>query len=264
MDKQLKNLILKSGNNLHTEVAQLLKDIDPKWNVEISTYYHDDITDKPREIDIIASKNIRINFSNKNFDFKIFLFIECKYLISNVAFRMRENSVISSREAIINQGFSVDILEKTNLANSHHYVSREKIGKLYDTEENKEIFNALTCTAKSLMFFKEHRNETGIFYPLVIYDGIPGIYEIEDNELSELDSLTPKESSIFHINYSYRSTVNDRLENQSFCIDFIRKNKLKEFIEMIEKNEVSQIIGLNSFLSNNRRTSPVNRDDFSV
>jgi len=241
MDEKLKELILKSGNNLHTEVADLLKRLG--WDVEISNYYYDDTTDKPREIDIIASRNETINYSNPSSDFKVFLFVECKYLTEQVAFRIYENSKDNSRSAILSHGFSVDISEETNtdLAYSHHYVSIDKIGKLFDSKNNNEIFNAFTSTAKSLVFFKERRNIKGMFYPLVIYDGIPGIYEIEDNNFSKLDNLKPKETLVFNFDYSYRSIVSNQLKRQSFCIDFVHKNKLKEFIDKILEPEIKRV-----------------------
>lgn len=248
MDKKLKELILKSGNNLHTEVADLLKKLG--WDVEISNYYYDDTADKPREIDIVASRVETVNYSNSSSDFKVFLFIECKYLTEEVAFRIYDNSKENGRSAILSHNFSVDILEETNtaLAHNHHYVSIDKIGKLFDSKNNNEIFNAFTSTAKSLMFFKERRNVKGMFYPIVVYDGIPGIYEIKDNDFSDLDNLKSKETLVFHFNYSYRSAISNQLKHQSFCIDFVHKSKLEEFIHKILEPEIKQVNKFGGFL----------------
>jgi hypothetical protein len=62
MDQRLKDAIEHSGNSLHLEVVELLE--NEGWDPELAVYYCDDITDKPREIDIIATKEIPFLESN--------------------------------------------------------------------------------------------------------------------------------------------------------------------------------------------------------
>lgn len=249
MDTKLQELIKKSGNNLHAEVAQLLENLG--WEVDISSYYHDDTADKPREIDIVASKQIVTSSPGIGEGrFRLFLFIECKYFKEGVAFRMYDNNPKDSASAIIFHNMSEDILDErnTNLKKMHHYVRVPSIAKLYDSKESNEIFNSITGAVKSLLFFKEQRNEKGLYYPLVVYDGIDGLYPIRNNDLAKLESVEPLENLVFGLNYSYRSAANNRLNTRYFCVDFVNKNKLGEFLEMIEKQEVGETNGFAQFL----------------
>ncbi|MDO8556908.1 MAG: hypothetical protein Q7R98_00395 [Candidatus Jorgensenbacteria bacterium] len=229
------------------EVVLLLKSLG--WNVELSTYYHDDISDKPREIDIVASRDCPVGVPGRGqTNFKIFLFIECKYFKEGVAFRMYDNQEKESRSAIITNGFSANILRDSGFAEKHHYVCASTVGKLYDSKENDEVFKSLTGAVKSLAFFKESRNEKGIFYPIVVYDGVPGLYEITNNDFSKLDSAPLTENIVFHLNYSYRSAVTSRLSNQSFCVDFVRKSELGKFLTMVKGQEINEIEKFAQFL----------------
>lgn len=84
--ESIKELIEKSGNNFHYEVVKFLR--NKEWTVLISPYYNDNISDKPREIDIIAEKKFDIK---DDFGYawiatlNVRLFIECKYISKPVA-----------------------------------------------------------------------------------------------------------------------------------------------------------------------------------
>lgn len=243
MKEKLKKIINESGNNLTIETVSILEKIG--WGIELSSYYYDDITNKPREIDLIATKDIiiRDTFNESINDFKIFLFIECKNFKDELAFRVRENRKQDGKEAIIAEGIKTidgwdkEFLEQEGLFRGHHYLQKEFIGKLYDSskDDQNEIFNAITQSLKSLIFFKERRQESGIYYPVVVFSGIDGIYEIKNNDIGELDNLEKKEHSIFSLNYSYRSVVDGVLKTQQFYIDFLHKNKLESHITTILK-----------------------------
>jgi hypothetical protein len=249
MDEKLKALIIQSGNNLHTEVAQFL--IDHKWQVDISSYYYDDTTDKPREIDLVAQKEIISHEPDLGESrFSVFLFIECKYFKEGVAFRMYPNQGQDGLSAIISGGMSVDILDRNNgnLWRNHHYVSTPYLAKLYDTKENNEVFNAITGTVKSLLFFKDNQHKKGLYYPLVIYSGIEGLYCINGNDISNLDELDPVKNVVFGLNYSYRNTNTSALNTRYFCVDFVNKDSLGEFLDSIGKTEVNEVKELSNFL----------------
>jgi len=238
MREDLKKIIEESGNNLHIDTVNLLERMG--WDVDLSSYYYDDTANKPREIDIIAQINEQVfDFPPKKVldEFKLFLFIECKYFKNELAFRMRRNHEQKSKEAMIIEGIkSVDgwdkesLLEGEGLFREHHYLKERFIGKLYDSKEQKTIFNAITQPIKSLTFFKERRPEKGLYYPLVVYSGIDGIYAIE-RENANLDQLELKKDLIFGLNYSYRSVVDHKLKTHQFFIDFIHKDRLGDFIE---------------------------------
>lgn len=238
MDEELKKTIGKSGNTLHIETVNLLEKMG--WKATLSSYYYDDTANKPREIDIIAEINFPItgSFPAKAFDdFKLFLFIECKYFQNEVAFWMRMNKEEEAKEAMIIEAvMGVDkwdkelILEKEGLFREHHYLQERFIGKLYDSKNEKPIFDAITQPIKALTFFKERRTEKGIYYLVVVYSGIDGIYAIK-RENADLDKLEPKKRLILGLDYSYKSVVDNKLKTQQFFIDFVHKDELGNFIE---------------------------------
>jgi len=248
MKKELKEIIKRSGNNLHIDTVNLLETMG--WDVDLSSYYYDDTANKPREIDIIAQRNEQVfDFPPEKVldEFKLFLFIECKYFKNELAFRMRRNHEQESKEAMIIEGIkSVDgwdkeyLLEDEGLFREHHYLKERFIGKLYDSKEQKVIFNAITQPIKSLTFFKERRVEKGLYYPLVVYSGIDGIYAIK-RENANLDQLEPKKDLIFGLDYSYKSVVDHKLKTHQFFIDFIHQDKLGDFIEEIIWKEAGEL-----------------------
>jgi len=248
MRKDFKKIIEESGNNLHIDTVDLLERM--QWDVDLSSYYYDDTANKPREIDIIAQKNVEvIDDPEKGVisQFKLFLFIECKYFKNEVAFWMRPNREGEAKEAMIIEAIrSVDewdkklILEEEGLFREHHYLREGFIGKLYDSKNEKPIFDALTQPIKSLTFFKERRAEKGIYYPIVVYSGIEGIYAIK-RKGADLDKLEPKKELIFGLNYSYRSVVDNKLKTNHFYIDFIHQGGLGDFVEEIIRGESSEL-----------------------
>lgn len=164
-------LVNSSGHNLHLEIAELLRSME--WQVEISPYYCDDMENKPREVDIIATKSV---FSS----FKIFLFIECKRFNKEVVFWLEKNNKQKALDAVNGSIVDIDIGLNTNsFAENHHYSKISRIAKLFETKENSKksnkdiIFDAFTQSIKSLIFFRENHRVTygkGLYYPVVVYE----------------------------------------------------------------------------------------------
>ena len=248
MTEELKKLIRNSGNNLHMDVVDSLE--KSYWNVDMSSYYYDDTTGKPREMDIIASKDWRIlptDGQSSIIDFvRVYLFIECKYFTKEIAFRLHQNDKEKSRAAILTSGIRTwyEALDKSGLRNDHHFVAESSLGKLFDSENGTDVFNAITQPVKALIFFKDrkdkafkdsgHRDgviEKAIYYPLVVYSGIQGIYALKRNDIANLDKLKFQDNLTAAFNYSYRSVVDGQLKTQYFCIDLIKRDRFEEMLE---------------------------------
>lgn len=211
-----------------------------EWDVEISAYYYDDTTNKPRECDIIAQKEIQVKPIGPVVDkFKVFLFIECKHFKGEVAFRMHQSHPEAKAMKDIKSAIIIyDINKEKALKNiNHHYLWQKNIAKLYDSvDEEKNIFNAITQSVKSLTFFKERQPEKGLYYPVVVYSGIDGIYPIDSTDLSLLQTLTPEKYLILGLNYSYRSVVSGFLETQYFLIDFVHESEFINYLQTISRD----------------------------
>lgn len=87
---------------------------------------------------------------------------------------------------------------------------------------------------KSLVFFRDLNPIPGLYYPITVYSGIDGIYEIQNNNVEELDKLQPSDYSIFGLNYSYRSVVTTGLRTQEFFVEFLHKNLFKKYLATVE------------------------------
>ena len=93
---KVKELIEKSGNNFHCKVFNEL--IKKGWKVSVSPYYNDNITDKPREVDLIAERPFRFKDKINHEFIHIFvrLFIECKYIPSETVFWFHNKDINSA------------------------------------------------------------------------------------------------------------------------------------------------------------------------
>ena len=244
MNQKLKEIIQKSGNNLHMRVVEFFE--NQGWEVDLSSYYYDDTTVKPREIDIIASKQFDVgdHGGNRVGSFAVHLFIECKYFKNDIAFRMHQAKEDDMREAMIFNGFNrAEVLNVPNA--QHHYLDELRIAKLYDAvqDEQNQIFDAITKPAKALIFFKEHKPIQGIFYPIVVYEGISGFYLLNrESEIKELDNLKPSQYAIFGLNYSYKSLGNE-LKKQYLCVEFVSIKKLEDYLKLIYIKEIETLQG---------------------
>lgn len=240
MDKKLQEVIKKSGNNLHFDVVDFLE--SKGWEVDLSSYYYDDTNSKPREIDIVANKciNTLIGTSEPKHRFFIYLLIECKYFNQEISFRLHKTKDDERREAFsaigVNKHKIFEYAKNKSQINRIHYLTDcDSVGRLYDTHKDQDnrVFEAITQPIKSLIFFESRMHEKAIFYPLNIYNGIDGIYKInEKKDLSRLSKLKMSKTLPFGIKYSYK--FNEKLENRSFFIDFVNFNDLSNYMDKID------------------------------
>ena len=242
MEQKLKKAIKNSGNNLHLEVAEFLK--GSGWDVDLSSYYCDDITDKPREIDIVAKRRI----DHQKDSFFVYLFLECKYLKNESAFRINLNSGQSAVSAIILNGLNKDrILRESGWKKNHHYLTTKYVAKLFDasdSETQKTIFDGVTQPIKAPLSFRDKMPSKYICYPIVVYRGIDGFYLVNkaQNSDTELDALQKEKHLIFGVRYSFKTLSSPRsvFREADFYVDFIHWDRLKYYLDCIE-DEIKEI-----------------------
>jgi hypothetical protein len=259
MNHKLKEQIIKSGNNLHLDVARKLG--KEGWLADVSSYYVDDISTAPREIDIIAKMQIDIAGINRSYQdmmgkFYVYLLIECKYFNNAIAFRMLENDKIESIEAIVCANLPKNsFLEQDYYAFPNHHYFNNKIAKLHDVAEKKEnnnVFSAITQPIKSLIFQKDESREKALYYPVVIYRGIEGIYGIENIDNNNLDDAVQMKHMIYGVNYAYRRPVDGKTLKQMFYVDFVHESELDNYLKLIE-SEVEEVRNTMFFLLKNKK-----------
>lgn len=245
----------KSGHNFHLKIANEFRRWG--WEVEISPYYNDELTNKPREVDLVVSKKISVVnevFGNALMkEYYVNLFIECKHLEKNVVFWSNQSKEDVREKTFRDCFFNFNEIEShiDQIKNFHRYFNNGKklAAKLYETSQTQPgtnqdiIFSAVTQSIKSLIFFKDYYHRTGLYYPVVVYEpsGKVAIYSTENDDyfnIDEANDFFPVE-----INYSYRNT-GKAPRNENFFIDFVSKNALLMFKMAIDK-EIEEI---NKFL----------------
>ena len=243
--EKVKKIIEKSGHNLNFEVANILR--KNNWAVEIGQYYVDDLTDKPREIDIIASKIIpfwstpdeMLNTDIPN-QCEAFLFIECKYLTQPVVFWMDKRNETKTKNALKMVGLHDNqiITSMMNVSGPQfHYLKSENVGKLVQSENSKDIFDTVTTPVKSLIFNRDQVKKRGIYFPVVVCDGSGHLFT-QDSE--------QKDYIILDTNYSYRG-LDGRIKGpETFYIDFVFKNQFEKFLGVIENADMLIIRSIES------------------
>ncbi|MDD2730548.1 MAG: hypothetical protein PHW33_00270 [Candidatus Portnoybacteria bacterium] len=249
MDRGLKEKIKNSGNNLHLDVAYWLE--EEGWDVNLSPYYCDDITKKPREIDIIAKKtNLMVYDGDEKHKFDTCLFIECKNFKESFAFRIEENTLEKGESVLLSQNHNIfsdsdkSVLSRTNLPNVLHCFTEKRIARLWDSvSQEKDIFDAVTQPIKALNFFRKEFTRKSIFYPVVICRGITGFYNVEEVNPQEKEEYLDKLSEIpqitFGLNYASPGKISAGTElspkARDFYIDFILEKNLINYLLDLKK-----------------------------
>lgn len=253
MSKTVKEIIADSGHNLNFEVVEMLE--KNKWNVEIGQYYVDDITDKPREIDIVASKTIRADeFARDGYDpargdFYVNLFIECKYFKELTVFWMRDKNPEKTLEAFKVEGMNLEQFLEVSQEKPHYFDFKTRVGKLFDGPVQKDVMDAATTPLKSLTFFRDSRHQKGLYYPVVVYDGPGKLFNQDKGQ---------EKNVIFEMNYSYRGRDGRIKEKEIFYIEFVPKEIFISFLTAIEK-DIQQVRRVESHAYVQRMKSPPDR-----
>jgi len=225
-EKELKLAIEYSGHNLHIKTFQILKD---NWETDLSPHYCDDITNKPREIDIRAKKRVEVKDSGRAtiYNFNINLFIECKRFNSEILFINFDANDKNIFEALLldnpfdyitkpsTKEVKKEGLLKRGFEKKHHHLALNKISKFYivgkqgrkrGEDHNRDMMDAITEPIKSYIFFKEQLTNS-VSYLITVFDGIEGIYDVKAEDYNpemDLSKLTTKKRLFFDINYSYK------------------------------------------------------------
>ncbi|MDO8451530.1 MAG: hypothetical protein Q7S76_01540 [bacterium] len=235
MDKELQQKILESGHNLHLRVASDLE--NEGWDVELASYYVDDLSDKPREIDIVAEMPFHggsVSDGSLEEIFRTRLFIECKHFKTPIALRTLPIDISEAHESIVTH-----TLGKTSSdiwGDRHHY-AKPRVAKLWTTmeERNDPFFDGLASTTKSLLYYLGTRASRGIFYPVLVYDGIDGMYEIQGSDLSNLESAPLVKRALVSFNYAYNEVFTNKPRRRPLLIDVVHSDELPTLIKEVMK-----------------------------
>ena len=246
--KKVKAIISQSGNTFHSSVLRYMTNCG--WTVLISPYYNDNVTNKPREIDLIAEKE----FNMTNFlgapvgTVNVRLFIECKYIsqINVFWFHFKDRQKV---EELITK--TTQIPAGSDAIAHHHYLGGiNRVAKLFSDErikptENETFFKALNQCLNAMVYYRyrgsiirnfdnRHRNiQLTLNYPVILCSSFENLYQVEMELASEPKRI--ENNFQLEVNYAYMTADANNI-NEFFLIDIIDFGLIGQFLDVIEKD----------------------------
>lgn len=249
-------LVKKSGNNFHYQVVKFLR--EKGWAVSVSPYYNDNLTDKPREIDIVAEKEFNAHTLG-GFQWlgtvNVKLFIECKYINKDIVFWF--DSV--NKEGIINRLTTDTPLESPQLNSGiekHRYWNIERVAKLFasqqdKTQENEIIYKALNQSLNAMVYYRHGHQSIipkqshkavkvlhTINYPIIVCNDFSQLYKVDVD--SEAPPINVKDNFQLEINYAYYNQ-DKRSITEYFLVDVVSFLSLEQLLKDIEDKDIDTI-----------------------
>ncbi|MFC1568295.1 hypothetical protein ACFL37_01195 [Candidatus Margulisiibacteriota bacterium] len=267
-EDKAREIVEKCGNNFHAEVIRFLR--GQGWEVLISPYYNDNVTDKPREIDIIAEKAFNVmGFRNEIGTLNVKLLIECKFINREIVFWFDQKD----------QGATVEMIEEytplkvasSSRINEHHYYAENKVAKLFasgadKSQQNELFYQALNQSLNAMVYFRstlsiipEDRSakviET-VNYPIILCNNFDKMYKVDMND-AETKIYQLDNDFMFEVNFAYLD-VEKRRKNEYFLIDVVNFGNFAIFLERLSKSDLNVLCDQ---LSINHRTKRMDRGD---
>jgi hypothetical protein len=253
----VQDIIEKSGNFFHSRVVKLLR--NEGWTVLVSPHYSDNFTDKPREIDIIAEKQFKVEEFIYGWlgTINVRLFIECKYINGDTIFWFDEKDKERATERIM-RDTGMEEPEKNSNIQKHHYYTDVPVAKLFASEksrnEDNELMNkAINQNLNATIYYRNRgdlklitskkgytdRVIKRISYPIIVVNSFENFHSTTMGGNEELTKITDP----FQLEVNYAYTDKDRNgHSEYFLIDMVSIDKLSEFlISSIEKLDVATI-----------------------
>jgi len=224
------------------------------WTVLISPYYNDNITDKPREIDIVAEKPfvIKEHFGNFLGTLNIKFFVECKYINREIVFWFDDKDKEKAVKRIM-RDVGLKSPDENSTINKHHYLKDNKVAKLFSSNPNKLldnelIYKAINQSLNAMVYYKNSGSMLSdrrqyikkiVNYPLIICNTFNKFYKVDvgNNSYSKIDDNFQLE-----INYAYLDR-NKNSQHDYFLIDIVdfSNNRFDNFLKELEDNDIKII-----------------------
>lgn len=225
------------GNDFHYKVKSALETAG--WTARMSPYYNDIVTEKPREIDIIAEKAF-LSVPNNIYTGGIIvrLFVECKYINNETTFWFQKRDDGKARKALASISAFHDPNGNYLVAQGHHYLSDKLIAKLYQTEgksqDSDPIYKAINQCLHATIYFRNqptelsgeynHQSLQTLNYPIIMCNSFEKF--IGKNTTNDyIDTITDP----FQLEIDYAYTAKGRGLEELFYIDVLNIGKFGDF-----------------------------------
>lgn len=255
-EQQLKELIDISGNGFHYKVVNFLR--DRGWAVSVSPYYNDNLTDKPREIDIIAEKAFTVlDVFDKIGTVNVKLFVECKYINSDTVFWFDEKDMEKAVKMAM-EATGLDDPRKNVSIEKLRTLKKAKVAKLFVTEkdkgknqENDMIYKALNQGLNALVYYKNtesiipsRRQGISILrtlnYPVILCNNFNLFHCLDAKSEEQHGPVRIEDSFQFEINYAYINK-DKKSQTEYFIVDIVNFEKLESFLKEIMEEDVETV-----------------------
>lgn len=245
---KVQEIIEASGNNFHSNVINFLR--EKGWSVLISPYYNDNATDKAREIDIIAEKAFGVNdiYRRTKGWLNVRFIIECKYINTETVFWFDAKDKKKAEERVTTD---TPLTKDNSYTQKHHYMSDNKVAKLFSSEKSKDlpnepIYKAINQNLNAMIYFRheapmllqDQRILQTVCYPIIILNDFKKIFGVNIGE-SNYSVITDKYFQL-EINYAYLDSSKQNM-NEYFLIDVIDFLHLHAFLSEIQTKDIEAI-----------------------
>lgn len=245
---KIQEIIEASGNNFHSNVISVLR--DKQWNVLISPYYNDNVSDKAREIDIIAEKAFEVRDMLGKIEgwLNIRFIIECKYINTETVFWFDAKNKNKAEEML---GRNTPLRKGNSYTQKHHYMEVQRVAKLFSSQKSKDlpnepIYKAINQSLNAMVYFRHElpiqRQDRQILrticYPIIRLNDFRKIFGVDIGG-SNYSSIKDKFFQL-EINYAYLDTSKHNM-NEYFLIDVVDFSYLDDFLNEIQTKDMEAI-----------------------
>lgn len=252
----IRDIINNSGNSFQCEVVNFLR--KDKWSVLVSPFYNDNVSEKPREIDVIAEKSFDlIDFGNFIGTLTVKFIIECKYINKDVVFWFDDKNMIEAEQRVI-RDTNLKPTDENIHTKEHHYLTNSLVAKLFSSNQDKFIENEIIykainqCLNAMISYRNQHsiipnqrKNLLTVTYPIILCNSFDKFYQIKMGEdvYSKINNNFQLE-----VNYAYLNQTKFNI-NEYFLIDVIESTKFEKYLKELEDSDI-KIIKQNLFWKN--------------
>lgn len=255
--EQAKNIVANSGNSFHSTCIGALRKAG--WSVLISPYYQDRVTQKPREIDLIAERAFPVldDWAKQKGTLIVQLFVECKFIKQTTVFWFHEQDRQATEDVLVN---STPLRRRNIYTQQHHYLkdSNGLVAKLFAGQPNvqtegeqfykalNQSLNAMIAnTGRETILPIDSRSAARILatvrYPVILCDSFDRAFRV-NIESSDDDPAAIDSNFKLEVNYAY-SDSSGRPSNAFFLIDIVNFHNLSSYLDAVNSDvEAMQIV----------------------
>ena len=248
--EQVEKIIANSGNNFHCKVIRYFK--EKGWNILISPYYSDNVSDKPREIDLIAEKAFDVKdkcFERLIGSVNIKLFIECKFIPQKIVFWFHTKNRAEAEKLVIN---NTPLKKDNSYTEKHHYLDEENnyVAKLFSSDtkkktENEIVYKAINQSLNAMVYYRNSSTliptlpdyftniMSAVNYPVILCNNFSNLYRVDIDTANKPVNI--KDNFQLEVNYAYLDPSKNPV-TEYFLIDIVTFDKIDSLLDALEQD----------------------------